>query len=88
MSDKSSASHEKMSPAPKPSASFVTDSAKSGEYGDRPIQCRSVSGSESTSKSVMSKDFASKSSMDEVSGTMVEPEGKPADSFVNTSAVK
>lgn len=86
--NKSSASHEQIMPAGKPSTSFVTDSSKTGEYGDRPISCKSLPPLAGSNKQKMTEEFSSKTSMDEVSGMMIEPQGEPSSTFINTSAVK
>ena len=87
MSD-SSASHDKIMPAGKPSSSFITETSKSGPLGDMPISVNERSGNENTEKSVMSESFASKGSDMDTNGKSVMPQGKPSSTFINTSAVK
>lgn len=86
--NKSSASSTQIMPQGEPAASFITETGKSGDYGDRPINCESLDALQGTNKTMTTEDFASKKSTDEVSGAEIEPQGEPSSTYINTSAVK
>lgn len=85
----SSASQKEMMPAGKPATSFVTETGKSGDLGSSPISFDTLKApGGDTSKSMTTEEFGSNGgdSFDGVSE--ITPQGEPASSFVNTSAVK
>lgn len=83
----SSATTEHISPAGKPTSSFVTEASKSGEYGDNPIKCEHPEIG-LTTKAHATEEFASKGSVDFDGTKSVTPAEKPSSTFINTSAVK
>lgn len=88
--NKSSASQENITPAGKPSKSFISETGKSGALGADGINVNAMAeASNDTSKSRISEEFASNPGLPEVDGmTQKTPQGKPSSSFINTSAVK
>ena len=86
--DNSSATMSSMMPAGKPSTSFVTETGKTGDFGDMPIQTESLAPLEGTNVDHLTEDFASKGKSDEMGTSDLMPEGKPSSTFINTGAVK
>ena len=89
MENKSSASHEQIMPAGKPSASFITNAGKSGELGDNPISVNTnVNANSDSSTNKATESFASKGSDATTGGKSMMPAGEPSSTFINTNAVK
>lgn len=83
MEDKSSASHQNIMPAANPSSSLITNSEKSGEYGDVPISTTKGSVGDTSADHTVSAPEGN----DDM-GKQMMPAEKPKASFINTSAVK
>lgn len=77
----SSASHEKIMPAGKPSASFVAEPGLGSIPGNEGVSIGS------TEKSSVTESFA-KGDVSFDGATAVTPQGEPSSTFINTSAVK
>lgn len=86
----SNSTHEKIMPQGKPSASFITESAKTGEYGETPIPFSTLKDpGGDTSKSMTTDDFALGAAHPDMDGLKnIMPQGEPDSTFINTSAVK
>lgn len=81
--NKSSASHEKIMPAGKPSSSFITESDKSGELGSNPISVSAMAepGRDTSSSKIISDSGEGRGHPDFDGLTNIMPQGKPGSSF-------
>lgn len=83
----SSASMSEIEPAGKPKSSFITDSAKTGEFGDNPIRGKEMTDSLGNSP-MTTEDFGSKDSKDTINAKEISPQAHSHSTTINTSALK